>query len=528
VVRYEAMWEDLRTPVIAALLALACAAVAHAGETRVLVLDVGETTGGTRVEALAEQLGASAGWAALGPDYVEPFAQATTLSSVATLDEIQPLLDRAEAQYRAFDTAGALATLEQASAGAQALADGEHGPLLLRFHWLFAQLALVEGQTAVCDAQLRQIVRVQPWWEAPVGYLTPEAAESLARERDQVLAEAVTLQVGHVPPDVTVSVDGLTVGGIASVPLTAGLHLVRVQREGFQTSRRWYAFEPGQTLAVTPPTAPSWDEDLRRRLREAMAAADASLCARLISPLARHARVDLVVLAVPGRGDSLDVGAVAPGAETWRLRPVEVRTDDAAHRIAGSRGATGTLGTLVVGLGGSMRVVPSGASWVAGAGGLGLELGGGIVLGGVFELRGIAGLSLHGPAGLETPASARGVDLVQRGLSLRGGALVGPRIPLGPGAHLWIGGGGGIAYCAMTYRGGEESAVDANGTGGFVQGAVAAGLSPADGVSFGPMVSLVHAAVPLSSAIEQGPPRLVSSSDGFTTLELGLRFSLTR
>ncbi len=522
------MREDLRAPVIAALFALACAAVAHAGETRVLVLDVGETSGGARVGDLAEQLGDRAGWAALGPGYIEPFTRTEPAPPEDSRDEIQRLLDRAEEQYRAFDTAGALATLEEASAGVLPLADGEHGPLLLRFHWLFAQLALVEGQTSVCDAHLRQIVRVQPWWEAPVGYLTPEAAESLARERDQVLAEAVTLQIGHLPPDVTVSVDGLAVGGIAAVPLTAGLHLVRVQREGFQTSRRWYAFEPGQTLAVAPPTTPSWDEDLRRRVRVAMAARDASQCARLISALARHARVDLVVLAVPGRGDALDVGAVTPGAETWRLRPVEVRADDAVRRIAGSRGASGTLGTLVVGLGGSVRVVPSGASWVAAAGGLGLELGGGVLLGGVLELRGMAGLSMHGPAGLETPASATGVDLVQRGLALRGGAMVGPRIPLGPGAHLWIGGGGGIAYCAMTYRGGEETATDANGTGGFVQGAFAVGLSPADGVSFGPMVSLVHAGVPLSSAIEQGPPRLVSSSDGFTTLELGLRFSLTR
>ena len=102
------------------------------------------------------------------------------------------------------------------------------------------------------------------------------------------------------------------------------------------------------------------------------------------------------------------------------------------------------------------------------------------------------------------------------------------RIPLGPGAHLWVGGGGGIAYCAMAYRGGDGSAADVSGIGGFVQGSVAAGLSPAEGVSFGPLVSIVHAGVPLSSTLEHGPPRVVSSSDGFTTLELGLRFSLTR
>ena len=85
-----------------------------------------------------------------------------------------------------------------------------------------------------------------------------------------------------------------------------------------------------------------------------------------------------------------------------------------------------------------------------------------------------------------------------------------------------------MAFVSLAHDGGDGTAADTHAPGGYVQGSVAAGLSPAEGITFGPSLSLVHAFVQLNAPVESGPPTLASTADGYTTLQMGLRFSYTR
>ena len=485
------------------------------GSARVLLLDVGSESRATTevLDAAARVLEQEHGIVAMGPSFAWPFDRDTP--PLASPPELERLLARAEQQYADFDTEGARTTLEEGARLFGGLADGEHGQLLLRFHWLFAQLAIVDGEDAACLAHLQRIVRLCPWWEPPRGYLTPEAAEAFEQERAAL--QTVVIDRSGLAGGTGVWIDGFEVSDRPAVDVEPGMHLVRIHRPGCAAWRRWFELQPGQVLRLENPTTPSWDAGVRQQARDALDREDARGLSDLLAPMVELARADVVVVAHDATG-SVHAGGVARGS--WVLPPGAYSARSLAAALArhasGSRRNDRTVGVFCGELGGAGRIGRHDQANLASGGGLGLEIGGGLAVGGVLEMRGVAGLILLGPSTVE---SASGT---QRDVLVRLGIVVGPRLPLGRGHDLWFGGGVGLGFAGMSGAVEGGSTESDSGVGGALMASLGLRFALSDGVRLGPSVSLVHAAVP----VQIGLGGLELESPSLTALTFGVQVVL--
>jgi len=504
------------------------------GGARVLVLDASEEAG-----ALADDLGRLAarmeserGLAVLGPEFAGPFEGEAPALPAST--EVEELLQLAEQQYGDFDTEAARRTLLDASRRIGDLTDGEHGELLVRFHWLFAQLAIVEGEVAAAEVHLDRIVQRAPWWEPPKGYLTPEAADAFAAQRAEAVSSAAVVDLVVLPPDAEVWVDGFSMKEFGTVRVVPGLHLVRVEQPGYAVWRRWFDLAADQRLVVQPPVIPRWDADARAGARAALASGDVGALGALVGGLAQLADASLAVVAFSA-GSEVQAAALSVAEGRWAVEPSRGALSEFAGALCGvpiatnSRGAARpAAGVFTLSLGGSGRVVGGGDEFIAPGGGPSIELGGGVAINGVLEIRVLGGVAFHGGSSLSLPLGGSSVSSMQRSYLVRVGAVVGPRIPLGRAAYLWLGGGGGLGITGLTGAIGEGTATSVSAAGGMVMASAFLGLTPWPGVRFGPSAGFVHAGAPTTLLMLDGGTAARLKATSYSAVEFGVQMAIGR
>ena len=519
-----------RATVVAVLsLALALGAGGRAGASaRVVLLDVGVVDTATpELDEVADQLVAR-GIQALGPAVAG--AWPTDEPPLPSSPEVDALLAEAERLLEDFDSEGAMGALQRAADLVADGADGEHGAALLVIHWMFADLAMAEGQEAVCLAHLRQIVRAAPWWEPPRGYLTPDVAEAFTRERDAAAAIAATLDLESLPTGTAVHVDGIDVTGATRLPVLPGLHLLRVQRPGQATWRRWTDVAGGQVMVVAPPATPAWTDEVRATARAALDAGDSAAMHSLTAGIIADTGASVVVLAQPGRRDDAVVAAgIMAGRDGWVVEPGAYTAASLAEAIRDVRlprertTSPAVAGVLAVDAGGTARIVLPEDRLVAAGSGPAIEAGGGLLLGGVLELRALAGLHHFGAAPMSLEGSGVVLEGSQQATLLRFGAAVSPRIRLGSATHLWIGAGGGVALAWSTTELDGWGRTSHTGSGGYLYVGLGLDVAASRAVGLGPSGGLVIAGVPQETALTDIPPLLTVTSGAVRSLQFGLR-----
>jgi hypothetical protein len=153
-------------------------------------------------------------------------------------------------------------------------------------------------------------------------------------------------------------------------------------------------------------------------------------------------------------------------------------------------------------------------------------VGGGLLLGGALEIRGLVGFHHHGAAALSLQGSDGALEGSQRASLWRFGVVVGPRVPLGRGAHLRIEGGGGLAVASSSTELEGWGRTTDGGIGGFACGGVGVELPVTERFSMGPTVGVLVAGIPQQTALMDVPPLLVVSSGAVRALQLGVRGTL--
>ncbi len=501
--------------------------------TTVVLVDATERLAAARdeLEQAADLLQRRAGAPVLvlGPGS-EPDGQST---AEARRGEALGHLQEAQAHYEDFDLERARAALGESALALDALTEPEIGELKLQLHWLQAQIAIVVGDTARAATHVRVIARLAPWWEPPVGFLTPEVKKALLDERSAIAADEVRVHGGALPPGAVVRVDGLAVDDPREVVIPAGRHVLRVERPGYRDIAEVLDLRPGQHVDLVAPFEPAWSDAQRRDLRRAVQDAGAGERARLLDDLAAGARAALVVVAFEVDDGKLRARVYGTDPAGWRQAAVTADPERVAElaaaelpRIGGAppRGPVQPL--LALDLGGGARLVGSAGSATAAGGGLAVSFGGGVALREVLGIRALVGVAVHGPAVLPEETGDAGRGGTQQGFLIRAGVEVGPRIPLGRGTSLLICGGGGFAFGGVsTELAGAEAEV-AQATGGYVAGAVGLEHAPRPGLAVGPVIGLTHAGVPVEANLTGDHGTLRVAAQAYSVLEFQLRISV--
>ena len=501
---------------------------------RVLLLDASEVPGAAAdlLEEVARSLRAE-GVSALGPAAVAAL-QPVTVPAV-DLAPIERQLQAAQAHYNGFDGEAALASLAGASAEIAALETGEVGPLLVRAHWLFAQLAILGGDDALGAAHLKLAVQASPTWQPPEGYLTPELEQVLEEERQRITATGATLSVSSLPSGCAVWLDGIPVTGRVDQAVVPGKHLLRVERSGFMTVRRWVDIRAGSSFLAVTPVEPVWDDATRAAVRAATGGTPDDSIMTVLTVFGRRTNADTVVVGFVDAGASLTPISCAVvlrrGAASWEEPARGYSCAELAialgSRKAGVTGAnpaaTRPLFTLRVGGGG--RISGKQNSLIAQSGGLAVEGGVGVALGGKLAIRLTAGLDVFGPAGVTVTVLDEALAGRQKCGMFRLGAFAGPRIPLGPNT-LWIAGGGGVAFSWISTELPLREPIPDAPTGGW--GGAAVGLDMpvgSGGLTVGPSLSYVVAGSALDTVVPGSADTQHITSETFQAVEGGLRLT---
>ncbi len=518
---------------------LLCATLAPAGDARagrILLLDASEVpgAGASLLEEVAQSLRAS-GLPALGPGAVPPLQPAVGLG--VDLAPIEHQLQAAEAHYNQFDGEAAQAALEKASAQIAALETGEMGALLVRAHWLFAQLAILGGDDARGAAHLELAVRTAPAWHPPEGYLTPELEQILEEERQRIIGAGASLSVSSLPAGCTVWLDGIQITERVDQSVVPGRHLLRVERPGFLTVRSYVDIRAGSSFLAETPVEPSWDDATRATVRASMGGTPDDSIMNVLTVFGRRTNADTVVVGVVDAGASAAPIATAVvlrrGAGSWEAPVRGYSSAELATTLGGSKaksptasGPTATRALATLRIGGGGRISGGQDSLIAQASGLALEGGVGVALKGRFALRFTAGLDLFGPAAVSVTVLDEPLAGRQNSSLFRLGALAGPRIPVGPNT-LWIAGGGGVAFSWVNTALAGRDPMPASLTGGW--GGAALGLDVpvggCHGLTVGPSIGLVIAGSTLDSVVPGSAESAHISSRLFQAIEGGLRLT---
>jgi hypothetical protein len=508
------------------ILSLLFAGEARAG--RVLLLDASATAGDAAriLDDAVGELSLHHQITALGPGLMASYVPIQVPPPSA--EPVLWLVDRAQREFENFELETASETLVEAGRKLESLPAGENGEALLQMHWLHVQLAMVRGEDALAASHMARIAELAPWWEPPVGYLTPELGQQWRADKERVVTSGVRIQVRGLSAGTHAWIDGFQLTPGEDRAVAAGRHLYRAERSGFTTSRSWIELRAGQRWMATPPSQPSWDDTTRALLRGAIDGDLADDPDAVLQALGSMAGVQLVVVAFRTATDppgTVRAAAIVPGERTWQLPLRTCSAYDLASAVAEIAVDPGpTAGPvspmLTIELGGALRLGGPAERNVTGGGGPAFEIGGGVDLDGHLELRAAIGLAFAGPVALaDTP-------LTQRAHLLRAGGVVAPHIPLGRGASLWIGGGGGIMISAIVTALEDGTPYPAEQRGGFLLGEIGLDLPVRQGVTVGPSISYTHGWIPNQRSVPLDGAHIEVEATATRSLQFHLRFTL--
>lgn len=494
-----------------------------------LLLDASATAGDAAhiLDDSVEELSLQHRITALGPGLTDPYVPVQIPS---TSDKpVLWLVDRAQQEFESFELETALETLSEAGRKLQSLPAGESGELLLRMHWLHVQLAMVHGEDGLAASHLTRIADLAPWWEPPVGYLTPELGDQWRADKERVATSGVRVQVRALPAGTRAWIDGFELPPGEDRAIAAGRHLYRAERSGFVTSRRWIELQPGQRWMATLPSQPSWDDTTRALLRGAIDGDLADDPAAVLEALGAMAGVDLVVVAFRTAADqpgAVRAAAIAPGERVWTMvfetcSAYELASAVAEIVVGPTPAAGGPVSPLLtIEIGGALRLGGLAEHNVTGGGGPAFEIGGGVDLDGYLELRAAVGMAFAGPVALAA------APVTQRAHMLRAGGIVAPHIPLGRGVSLWIGGGGGIMIAAVVTAVEDGTPYPAEERGGYLHGELGLDLPVCQGLTVGPSISYTHGWIPIQRSVPVDETQIEVEATAARSLQLQLRFTL--
>jgi len=510
----------------------------EAAAARVLLLDSSEQAGNAEriLDDAAEVLQKQYRVSAVGPSFATPYTIIAAPSERQV--PVEWLVERAQREFENFELETAHETLGDASHKLEELTDGESGELLLKMHWLYAQLAIVRGEDDLCALHLEQIAGLAPWWEPPVGYLTPELRDIWLAERQRVMGEGVRVQVNGLPPGTRAWIDGFELTEGQTRALAPGRHLYHAERPGFVPARQWVRLKAGQRWEAVAPVHPAWDDATRAQVREAVHGPIPEGVAEVLAAMGALAGVDLVVVAYRTAADppgTVRAAAVTPGQRSWTVAHRTCSSYDLAEQAAGAvggaavapgGGASKVSPLLTVELGGGARLVGPAEQWVVGGGGPALELGGGVSLAGHLELRAAVGLAFAGPSALALGEDFGDAEVRQRAYLFRVGGLVAPHIPLGGGSTLWFGGGGGFLVTGVVTAVGNQPPYPAEERGACAFGGVGIDLPVRPGLTVGPSVSYTHGFVPVTRSVPVEGQRIEVETTAARSLQFQVRITL--
>lgn len=109
-----------------------------------------------------------------------------------------------------------------------------------------------KGDDAACDADLRELVALDPAYEVKREEVSPKFYKLYDGIRGNLIG---FLRVASVPAGATVYLDGTSIGStdLADRPAVAGPHRIRLSRKGFEEVVQEIMVEPRQTLTLNYP-----------------------------------------------------------------------------------------------------------------------------------------------------------------------------------------------------------------------------------------------------------------------------------
>jgi len=146
-------------------------------------------------------------------------------------------------------------------------------PLIVVLMGLAESLA-AGGQREEAQAAYREVLVVSPGYEPDPGQVPSKFRSLFDQVREQTAQElAGSLSVTCRPSGAKVELDGLTVGDTPVVKggVPAGLHALRVHKDGFKTLRTAVEVTAGESTVVSDELAPLVVPELIRRIRRALA-----------------------------------------------------------------------------------------------------------------------------------------------------------------------------------------------------------------------------------------------------------------
>jgi hypothetical protein len=171
-------------------------------------------------------------------------------------------------------------------------------PLIVVLMGLAESLAAA-GRREEARAAYREVLVLSPGYEPDPGQVPGKFRSLFDLVREKTAQElAGSLSVTGEPSGAKVELDGLTVGATPVVKsgVPAGLHALRVHKEGFKTLRTTVEVIAGESAVVSDPLPPLLVPELIRRTRRALAGSGKERPEVLARDMAKIGGVPAVVL----------------------------------------------------------------------------------------------------------------------------------------------------------------------------------------------------------------------------------------
>ena len=171
-------------------------------------------------------------------------------------------------------------------------------PLIVVLMGLAESLAAA-GSREEARAAYREVLVLSPGYEPDPGQVPSKFRSLFDLVREKTAQElAGSLSVTSGPNGAKVELDGLTVGATPVVKsgVPAGLHALRVHKEGFKTLRTTVEVVAGESAVVSDPLPPLVVPELIRRTRRALASSGKERPDVLARDMAKIAEIPAVVL----------------------------------------------------------------------------------------------------------------------------------------------------------------------------------------------------------------------------------------
>jgi hypothetical protein len=177
-------------------------------------------------------------------------------------------------------------------------------PLIVVLMGLAESLA-AGGQRDAARAAYREVLVLSPGYEPDPGQVPTKLRSLFDTVREKTSQElAGSLSVTCAPTGAEVELDGLTVGTTPVVKggVPAGLHALRVHKDGFKTLRTPVEVTAGESTVVSDKLPPLVVPELIRRTRRALAGSGKERPAVLARDMVKIAELPAVVLSQVAQG----------------------------------------------------------------------------------------------------------------------------------------------------------------------------------------------------------------------------------